>query len=62
MSQKKDTAYIQARDSLIPQAERYANEQVGAHSKEKNNDKWSADWSRVFHSKMNQLAKEAGLV
>jgi hypothetical protein len=60
----RDIAYSRARNLLIPEAERYANKAhrvrfPGGH--EAARAAWFAKWSRAFHSKMTQLAKERGL-
>lgn len=49
--------YILARDALIPTAENFANVEVGKFPK------LSVDNPEfAFHAKMNELAKEKGLV
>ena len=60
-----DKAYEAARNKLIPSAEKHANDIAGPRPA-KGNDalkaNWAATWNRAFHSMMNILAKQAGLV
>jgi hypothetical protein len=48
------TDYEIAQDKLIPDAERYANTMTESMDKEGEN--YRAEWSRLFHRKMNFLA------
>lgn len=59
-----DKAYEAARNKLIPQAEEHANSVAGPRPKGNDalKEKWAATWNRAFHSMMNILAKQAGLV
>lgn len=52
---RHDCAYVDARNALIPQAERLAAEAVGDAGP-------GGAWSREFHAAMNRLAVEHGLV
>jgi hypothetical protein len=55
--------YILARDALIPTAENFANVEVGKFPQLRaDNPEFSFKWNRAFHTKMNELAKEKGLV
>jgi hypothetical protein len=54
-------AYVHARDALIPAAEEYANKKVGDSSKGREYQEWADDWNFHFHTKMADLAHEAGL-
>lgn len=50
--------YEKARNSLIPEAEEYANETVGVRfhgGTEAEREIWTAKWNLVFHSKMDKL-------
>lgn len=58
-----DSDYVRERNKLIPLAEEHANENAGPCPK---GDllvrrKWECKWSRLFHEKMDELAREAGL-
>jgi lysophospholipase L1-like esterase len=60
-----DRVYEAQRNSLIPEAEQYANEQAGPRppvGDEIAKQKWDAKWNQAFHKKMPQLAKAAGLI
>lgn len=57
------TEYQIRRDNLIPIAERYANEKCGKSCRPgENHENWSAAWSLTFSNKMDELAKEGGLI
>lgn len=61
--------YIERRESLIPEAKRYADQQAGEEpelAKDKRNDLvydgWANTWNFAFHSMMDLLAVEEGLM
>ena len=55
--------YIKARDSLIPIAEKYANDKNGTcRNPRESRPEWAAGWSLTFLDKMDQLAREQGLI
>lgn len=55
--------YVEARNSLIPEAEAHANAVAGEKPQgEPLYPVWAEQWNRVFHCKMNELAKAQGLV
>lgn len=65
ISGQPDKKYIEARNRLIPEAERYANKLCGKKPPKKtgkkadnSRDEWNARWNRTFHSKMNQLWRD----
>lgn len=60
----KNINYIIARNKLIPQAVKHADNMHGSiyTGKEESRDNWTDKWNRSFHLKMNQLAKEKGLL
>jgi hypothetical protein len=52
--------YVQAREKLIPLAEKAAYEQVG-HRPPGPHEEWAVAWNKVFHETMKHLAWEEGL-
>lgn len=59
--------YVQRREALVPRAAAFADKQVGPRPpKDKANDtedrKWGFRWNKIFHGKMEELCKEAGLI
>ncbi len=59
-----DMLYEIARNKLIPEAEKYANGIAGFITPLKKADRkvWINAWNKAFHNKMNELAKEKGLM
>lgn len=61
-----DADYERARDELIHKAEVKANRDFGKTCKDKGNrkalERYAAGWNRCFHTCMNRLAGEAGLL
>ena len=64
-----DEDYQKERNKLIPFAEKYANEKAGKRFRFltkplefKNYNEWAIDWNRIFLGKMDQLARETGLI
>ena len=61
-----DGIYANKRDALIPKAVAKANRNFGASCKQKGNrkalERYAAGWNRCFHTCMNRLADEAGLL
>ena len=61
-----DQQYISERDKLIPEAEKRANKEFGAHApgggknvhENEANLAYYENWSRVFHSTMDRLWRE----
>ena len=53
--------YINARNKLIPEAERFANDIHGKTAGTKSKDEWYHSWSAEFHNKMDRLAFNAGI-
>lgn len=65
--------YVAARNALIPEAERIANETVGPKPKnadpyemqpydhKKTTVQWVSDWNIIFFREMDRLARETGL-
>ena len=58
---KANQDYIDARNRLIPIAERHANAKAGVKSTG-DRDEWVEEWNYAFHTQMDLLAKEQGLV
>lgn len=60
-----DKEYEKARDKLLPEAEKYANEIAGARPRTGSNREehiqWSDRWNQAYHRRMNELAQEKGL-
>ena len=55
--------YQDARDTLIPIAESYANDKIGtSQAPGEIHADWAARWSKTFLGKMDELAKKQGLV
>ena len=55
--------YIIARDKLIRFAEKYANDQEGKIPRPmQSREAWSALWTQTFLGKMDQMAREQGLI
>ena len=53
-----DKEYAAARNTLIPEAEKYANRQCGISCRGKSDqekEEWYIKWNRSFHGKMNRL-------
>lgn len=57
----RDAWYQRERDNLIPIAERHANKQCGISPKG-SRDEWSEKWTKCFACKMDELARENGLI
>jgi hypothetical protein len=58
------TDYEEQRNLLIPTAENYANKEAGERPgkfQSELKEEWGNRWNRLFHSKMDELAREAGL-
>lgn len=53
--------YIAKRNSLIPQAEKYADSFAGPRPKE-NPAEWGAIWNKFFFGRMDELSKAEGLI
>ena len=60
----EDKAYIAARNRLIPVAEKVAHKTAGEKPKKQGKamDTWTLIWNKTFHSTMDTLAKQAGLI
>ncbi len=59
----KNADYIDARNMLLPIAEKFANNKCGTSPRPNEfHEEWAAHWSLTFINKMNSLAKEQGLV
>lgn len=57
-----DLIYEELRNRLIPVAEKYANHMTGKRpTNEILQERWAAKWNLMFHTRMNELAKEEGL-
>lgn len=56
-----DRVYERKRNQLIPHAEAYANEKCGKVSRG-DRENWSRDWTLTFLKKMDELAREMGLI
>jgi hypothetical protein len=54
--------YIEKRDELIVLAVRIANEKHGKSSKNFDGQNYVETWNRTYHTAMNRLAFESGLV
>lgn len=52
-----DKEYVRARNKLIPEAERFANQKAGRHYWGKTAPGWADKWNKAFHSKMEILAR-----
>ncbi len=59
-----NTEYINARDKLIPVAEKYADKKIGkpppkigAGKHNKAYEIWASKWNKCFLGKMNELAR-----
>uniref|UniRef100_A0A6H1ZFJ2 Uncharacterized protein n=1 Tax=viral metagenome TaxID=1070528 RepID=A0A6H1ZFJ2_9ZZZZ len=52
--------YIEARNLLIPHAERYANETIGKKPWAYR-ENWTISWNQAFLGEMDRLARETGL-
>lgn len=57
----KNYAYIKAREALIPAAEKHADEVAGANCGGGDYLQWADKWNFHFHTKMADLATEAGI-
>jgi len=59
-----DDEYVNKRNKLIPQAVKLADENAGPEPKGTGpvKDAWNAIWNKEFHTQMNALARETGLV
>lgn len=61
-----DMIYEKNRNKLMPEAEKYANEMTGLRPKTGANREqhieWSDKWNRAYHRRMNELAREKGLL
>jgi len=58
-----DADYKDARNMLIPVAETFTNDTIGtSQSPTVSRSEWAANWSRAFLTKMDELAKEQGLI
>ena len=60
----EDKAYVAARNKLIPEAEATANKVAGPKPEKDGpaRESWVTTWNRTFHSTMDALARQAGLV
>lgn len=58
-----DKEYIKARNNLIPIAEKFTNDKIGtSQGPGESREDWARNWSLTFHDKMDELAREQGLV
>lgn len=58
-----DFEYELRRNKLIPAADRFANTEVGIRPKlGETSETWSGKWNRAFAMKMDELAREDGLI
>lgn len=58
-----DCAYVNARNALIPEAERVANRDALMEVPEGDaSPRYKSVWDRKFHAAMNNLAQQRGLV
>lgn len=55
--------YEAARNKLISKAEKFANQEAGPKPRgsSKELDAWNIKWNRIYHNKMNELARNEGL-
>jgi len=53
--------YINARNKLIPEAERFADNLHGKTAGTGSKYAWYYSWNAVFHKKMDRLAFNAGI-
>lgn len=59
----KNKDYIDARDMLIPVADRFANDKSGtSRAPGEVRADWARRWSMTFLTKMDELAREQGLI
>ena len=56
----EDLEYVEARNRLIPHAERYANQKVGKKPWT-NRERWTIAWNLAFLAEMDRLTREARL-
>jgi hypothetical protein len=56
--------YVSERNKLIPIAEKYADKVAGKKPRSNGDtlETWNNKWNLAFHTQMNILAKNAGLV
>jgi len=58
-----DTKYVTLRERLIPEAEAYADQVAGTRGNTKREvEEWAAKWNKAFHTMMDKLSKERGLI
>jgi len=50
-----DNSYIEARESLIYEAEKHANKECGKSHGKRTAEQWARDWNMIFHSEMERL-------
>jgi hypothetical protein len=58
------TDYEEQRDLLIPEAEKFANKEAGRRPggvQPELKEAWNHRWNRAFLTKMDELARKAGL-
>jgi len=58
------TDYEEQRDLLIPEAEKHANKEAGRRPggvQPELKEAWNHKWNRAFLTKMDELARKAGL-
>jgi hypothetical protein len=63
-----DSTYQIIRDSLIQEAVKYANQVCGRkppkskeHTRDNSVKEWSAKWTQVYFSKMDELVRKKGI-
>lgn len=63
MNKKIDRHYQESRNMLIPLAESFANDKCGT-SQGPGEDRadWAARWSTAFLDRMDELAREQGII
>ena len=60
-----DRDYVRQRNRLIPQATIFANEKCGKDpsiSTAATRERWYFEWNTTFYKKMDELARENGLI
>ncbi len=59
---RRDRAYATQRDRLIPAAEAYAELVAGPRHEAVDHSVWAEQWNKAFLTKMDELAREKGLI
>lgn len=58
-----DQKYVEARNRLIPQAEKEARKKAGPEPARKTTEwsEWAKDWNLGFHTEMERLVRHSGI-